>query len=61
MTKTGDAEQTNLPPEMGKNLPSVKKPNQTTKIQHSPETKNQTHGAVLKEPICQNTKPESSY
>lgn len=32
MTKIGDAEQTNLPAEMGKNLPPVKKPNQTTKI-----------------------------
>lgn len=59
MIKTGDAEQINLAAEMGKNLPSVKKPNQITKIQHSPETKNQTHGGVLKEPVCRN-KPESS-
>lgn len=63
-------EQTNLPAEMGKTLSSVKKPNQTkslqskpnqtTKIQQSQETKSQTHGAVLKEPNCRNTKPESS-
>lgn len=36
MTNIGDAEQTNLPAEMGKNLPSVKKkskPNQIDPIQ----------------------------
>lgn len=70
MVNTGDAEQTNLPAEMGKTLSSVKKtnqtksiqtkPNQKTKIQQSSETKSQTRGAVLKEPNCGNTKPESS-
>lgn len=57
MIKTGDGGQTSLPAEMGKNLKKkpVKKPtpNQTTPnpTPTLPETKNQRHGAVLKEPI----------
>ena len=55
MIKTGDAEQTNLPAAMDKNLSSVKKKNTNKKTPKNPKIK--TYGAVLKEPTCWNTNP----